>query len=69
MIHAKIIEMVIERIDRLAEDGTEQSRMIAGDLANTFVANLSMKRDKTDELIYDQYIHVLSEAMKIFTLT
>ena len=66
LIHSKIIELLVERIDLLCEENTEQSKMIAVDLANTFVANLSMNRDN-DELVYDQYIKVISDEMKIFT--
>lgn len=67
MLHSKIVDLLIERIDYYFEEGGSQTKMMANDLSNTFLTNLTENR-KNDEILYDNYIKVISDAMKIFSL-
>ena len=68
ILHSKIIELLVEKIDTLSRKERDQMKhkMVAVDLANTFVDSLSKNRD-IDELLYDDYIKTIGESLRIFT--
>ena len=65
MLHSKIIEMAVEKIDECATIDTEESKIFALSFANKFIANCIEHRDN-DEKTYDRYLQVIFDALIIF---
>ena len=65
-LHSKIIEMVIDRVDQVVL-GDEVDMRVIFELAQTFISSLTVNR-MIDEVIYDNYIKILTQAMEIFSL-
>ena len=65
-LHSKIIELVVDRIDQVVF-GNDQDINVIFDLAQTFISSITINRE-TDEVIYDNYVKLLTQAMQIFNL-
>ena len=66
-LHSKIIELVIDRIDQVVLNDQVDMRVIF-ELGQTFISSLTINRI-INEVIYDNYVKILSQAMEVFNLS
>lgn len=66
-LHSKIIVLVVDKIDEVAYIDSEENIRVIFDLAQSFISSLTINRTN-NEVIYDNYIKTLTQAMEIFKL-
>lgn len=66
-LHSNIIVLVVDKIDEVAYIDSEENLRVIFDLAQSFISSLTINRTN-NEVIYDNYIKTLTQAMEIFKL-